>query len=381
MDGMHFMEGRDPVLSPAGEVAAALAAGRSVAVVGPGGSEPFLALAGQVLRARGARVLPAGPPLDLPALLEQIAATSPAPEQAALERGYELLTEPDPAGGRTVLLVRDAHLLPEQTLRYLDMALRTCPQLQLVLAGQPALAELLALPGFTALGRHLAVRVALPGPELAGRSEPEPPRAGPPEPAARVEPLPRRPAAVPVRARRSWRPLALAGALAAGVAGLAVVARPPTAPMPGVPMPPAPVVADAAPSPAASAPVTPVPVVAVAPAAPVAVAEAPAPATPEPPVAAPAPAPAAVATAPAAPEPAGLPEPVPAAPASTLAGPPKLPVRTALATPPRTPDLPRAERAAAPMPNDRRCRSIVQRAQLGDVPDHDDLQFLRNGCR
>lgn len=66
-----------------------------------------------------------------------------------------------------------------------------------------------------------------------------------------------------------------------------------------------------------------------------------------------------------------------AVPASVLAGPPKLPARTVFAAPHRT------ERAAASatVPNDRRCRSIVQRAQLGDALDHDDLQFLRNGCR
>ena len=47
------------------------------------------------------------------------------------------------------------------------------------------------------------------------------------------------------------------------------------------------------------------------------------------------------------------------------------------------PAPPRSERVAllAPPQNDRRCRDIVLRAQLGDIPTNADLSFLRNGCR
>lgn len=379
MDGLHkFDHALLAVTStPAHRLVAAVSDGASVLLISQAEVATCLRAVGHLLSAARARVLHVRPPLGLTDFMEQAASAFPAPGQNALERGFESLTALDADCDRIVLLVEDAHLLPHPTLRYIEMALRAGPHLQVVLAGLPALADTLAMAGFASLGQRLSVRVDI--------LEPEP------------DPLPLPPVAIALASRRSWRPAALAASVALvawslqsfpvapavpTIAAADAVIKPASEPAPpvasaAVPAVPAPVpVAEAAPIPQ--------------PAVPVIVAEVPADALPE---VAPTPAPVAEASAgPSVPSPevatstgvAETPEerhlalPVPPlrvspSPASTL------PPRQVAAR--STPVRPERVASLAPAQNQRRCRDIVLRAQLGETPDDGDRTFLRNGCR
>lgn len=418
MDGLHKFDLALMAVtsSPARQLVAAVSGGASVLFVGQAGTADCLRVLGRMLDATRTRVLHVRPPLDLTDFMEQLASALPVSGQCALERGFESLTALDAGCDRIALLVEDAHLLPHPTLRYIEMALRADPHLQVVLAGQPALAETLDLAGFTSLRQRLSVRVDAASPRH--------------EPPAVVVPI--------TNSRRSRRMAVLAGALAASVAMVAwslhssvtppalppaVVAAEAVAPSPepllptvaeapailpsipdatSVPEPAAPTIV--AGSPEAVAPVlseAPLTVPDVAP-GPALAAEAPLntpvpdTAAPPEPVAsivvtqapeAPSPAPAEVqplATDPAPPAVAAM---LPAA--SRASSPQARPPVAALPVLPRQvamrPAPVRPERAAslvpAPAQNQRRCRDIVLRVQLGEAPDDADRTFLRNGCR
>ena len=471
MDGLHKLDAAllAATSSPAQQLVAAVSGGASVLFVGQAGTADCLRVLGRMLGAARTRVLHVHPPLDLTDFMEQVASAFPAaPGQCALERGFRSLTALDANCDRISLLVEDAHLLPHPTLRYIELALRSGPHLQVVLAGQPALMETLDLPGFASLRQRLSVRVDATEPQR--------------------EPLPA--VVVPIaNARRNRRPAVLAGALAASVAMVAwslhsfvaepdlqptvvtaeavtapsseplsptvpeasairasipdafpapepiapiTVAQKPEAPVPAEVQPPVPDATLTAPTIVAQVPEAPVPLPAEAPSAvpdvalgPALTVEAPpsvlvpdATPTPQPtaPVVltqvpeAPAPVPAEVqlpvqeaALSPVlttdAPRSTSVPEAVldPASPAIVAMLPvsPQVPpprARPSVAASPISPrqvlvrPTPvRPERVGSVVPasaqSERRCRNIVLRVQLGEVPDDGDRTFLRNGCR
>lgn len=395
MDGLHKLDLTllAATSSPTRKLAAAVLDGASVLFVGQAGMADSLHVVEHMLGAVRTRVLRVHPPLELRAFMEQVASASPAPGQNALERGFESLTALDANCDRIVLLVEDAHLLPHPTLRYIEMAFRAGPHLQVVLAGQPALVETLALAGFASLQQRLSVQV--------GAAEPRP------------DPLPAA-VAVATPTRRRWHPAVLTGVLAASTALVMWSFHP----FPIAPTLPTVVAADTAIKPV----LRPLPLLDVAeavamqtpvltleavptlkPGAPVIVAQVPdAPAnkpaqlplraSPVPDAASSS---ALVADAPLSAPALSLdlasPVVVTAVPTPVLPAPP-LPARplVAVTTPqPRQvlmrPALVRPERvvslAPAPAQNERRCRDIVLRAQLGESPNDGDRTFLRNGCR
>ncbi len=216
MDGLstHVLRVDEDLQSPEVQVAAALTASASALVTGPDGTGAALlrVVAAQLASSR-TRVLRIGPPLDLPGFLDQVARTGGAAGDTGLEQGFAALTDPGPSCDRIALLVEDAHLMPDATLRYIEFALHAGPHLCVAFAGQPGIADTLGLPGYAGLRRRLSLRLALP----------------PAQAATAMAALPAAPAAAlpvdaaPVRRRRRsvmvWRELAGA-ALAAGVAVL-----------------------------------------------------------------------------------------------------------------------------------------------------------------
>lgn len=411
MDGLHKFDLAlmAEISSPAQQLVAAVSSGASVLFIGQAETADCLRVLGRMLGAARTQVLHVRPPLDLRNFMEQVASAFPASGECVLERGFESLTVLGAGYERIALLVEDAHLLPHPTLRYIEMALRAGPHLQVILAGQPALAKTLDLAGFASLRQRLSVRVD----------------------AAEPRHLPPATVAPAADARRSRRPVILAGALAASVAMVAwslhssvappalpsaVVAKVMTAPgseplLPAVAEPPAisPSVPDAAPAPEPAVPT----IVAEKPEGAISVPVEASSAIPEvasgPALAAeapistliPKPVPSLIVTqAPNAPTPApaemqpAVPDtaPSPASPAVVAMLPATPRISPPQAKPPvaASPALPR-EVAMRPAPirpervasaqNERRCRDIVLRVQLGEVPDDADRTFLRNGCR
>jgi hypothetical protein len=214
MDGLsvpvpHDAENLHP---PEVQLAAALLAGTSALVTGPDGTGAALlrAVAAHLASSR-IRVLRVGPPLDLPGFLDQVTRAGGAAGDTVLEQGFAALTDLGPSCDRIALLVEDAHLVPDATLRYIEFALHAGPHLCIAFAGQPGIAGTLGLPGYAGLRKRLSLRLVLPSPQ------PVAPMAAPPAAAAAASPA----NTMPVRRRaiRVWRELAGA-ALAAGIAVL-----------------------------------------------------------------------------------------------------------------------------------------------------------------
>ncbi len=201
---------------PVGQLVAAVTGGASVLVTGSAGGAPLLAALAQLLARTGARirVLHVRPPLDLQGFMKQVARVDGALDGSMLEQGFDALTIPGADCDRIALLVEDADKMPRETLRYLELALGMEPCLQVILAGQSGISDMLALDGFAGLRRRIALHVALPDAEPSLAVEPSRPQlAGEALPAslAPAEALPR-----PYRTR-SLRHLTGA-ALAAGLA-------------------------------------------------------------------------------------------------------------------------------------------------------------------
>jgi len=384
------------------------------------------------LSSRGVRCVRAyGTPSGGLALRGLIAQIVGQPDPGALtdndlKAGFLTLTEPGEGYGLVALLVADAHNLLPSAMRYIQLACRSSPtRLRVLLAGQPGLAATLASEEFAQLHR---VTQMLETPEPAGAALPGrvPPLSNPSMPAARrggASPLARLGMAaliVPIVGGIWWRhlPASPVPAINAGVPAQDVL------PVQPVAAEPAAAVAEAAKE---TAPSEPDPALEVnPPAEDAAVAAEPDAATPdatglnaapaalasdappgsevpgdlaalnsEPPAtAAPAraeaPAAAAKAAATAAPE-AATPAPdavPPPPPHGTLT------VTAALTAASQAAQRTRAaaQKVQAPAPparavedrpnlNDqRRCRDIVLRAQLGKDPSDADTQFLRSGC-
>ena len=372
---------------PSDQLVSALADGVSALITGADGTTALLAAVEQRLQGARTRVLRVRPPLDLPDLMQQVSPADPARGGSGPEKGFEALTVTRPGCDRITLLVEDAHLVPRETLRYIELALRAGPHLQVVLAGQPGLLEICGLYGLPGLCQRLPLRIALPGSPPA-RPNPLALLAGQPLVAVRF-PVPASPGSqVPRFRRRTPCALAASAALAAGLM-LALW-------MPGVPPASAPTIGLVAPSaaPGASAraeggadgalpaPDAALPSNGVAPPE-VEVAWAPLEAAPD---------------AERPPAPTEVTAPLFNAAPTIVAGqvhvpdldPPSLPVAAGQTTPPLHPHLqlrpvtPRVERVSAePAPSsqdDRRCRRIISRAQLGETPTDSDRTFLRNGC-
>lgn len=209
--GIPLLHGAEDPRSLEAQVAAALMADTSALITGPDrtGAALLRVVAAHLAPTR-TRVLRIGPPLDLPGFLDQAARIGGAAGDTRLEQGFAALTDPGPSCDRIALLIEDAHLMPDATLRYIEFALHAGPHLCVAFAGQPGIADTLGLPGYAGLRRRLSLRLVLP----------------PPQPVAPVTAPPFAPTAVPAnaapvrrRAVMAWRELAGA-TLAAGVAVL-----------------------------------------------------------------------------------------------------------------------------------------------------------------
>ncbi len=202
-----------------GQLVAAVTGGASVLVTGSAEAALLPAALAQLLARTGSRirVLHVRPPLDLPGFLKQVAQADGALDGSRLEQGFEALTVPGADCDRIALLVEDADKMPRETLRYLEFALGAESCLQVVLAGQSGISNMLALDGFAGLRRRIALHVALPNAE-------PPPAVQPFQPQLAGEALSAPPLAEEASPRpyRIMPPRLLAGAALA--AGLALVA-------------------------------------------------------------------------------------------------------------------------------------------------------------
>ena len=158
------------------------------------------------------RLLQAAPPLDLPSFINQVA-FSEIPSVDKPAQAFNLLTMLDEGCDQIVLMVEEAHLLSEATLRYIELAMRTAPSLQVVFAGRAESESTVALHDFNALRERLLLNpvttAAMPSPAFFRSS---------PDPHTLAEPRP------PTRRRSMQRFLmggALAGALLTVAGGLA----------------------------------------------------------------------------------------------------------------------------------------------------------------
>ena len=105
---------------------------------------------------------PASGGLTLRDLVGQIVAR--ADPDADLKAGCVTLTEPGESFDRVALLVTEAQNLLPAAMRYTQLACRSSPKLRVALAGQPGLAEALALDEFAFLRQRITRTLDLPGP-------------------------------------------------------------------------------------------------------------------------------------------------------------------------------------------------------------------------
>ncbi len=101
------------------------------------------------------RILRVRPPLDLPSVMDQLAAAHQVLGGMEVEQGLGFLTAPDATCDQIVLVVEDATSLPEATLRYIEQAVRVGPHLQVVFAGRTEATSLPALEDFNELRERL----------------------------------------------------------------------------------------------------------------------------------------------------------------------------------------------------------------------------------
>lgn len=96
-----------------------------------------------------------------------------------LELAFEALTEPGENHARIALLVDGAETLLPAAFRYINLACHHCPQLRVVLAGPPGLADRLGQQGFGEPRRRLTHRLAMPSVPDPLQVRPEPPSCEP----------------------------------------------------------------------------------------------------------------------------------------------------------------------------------------------------------
>lgn len=145
-----------------------LTGGGSLLLTGTDGTAATMAAAAGLLDKGRTRVLRVRPPLDLQGFMEQVGRPSHILGDTDIERGFNALTSPDTTCDGIVLLVEDAHLLPQTTLFYLQFILRAGPPLRLAFAGSAGIADTLALEGFAGLRAHFSLHLTMTAPS-AGR--------------------------------------------------------------------------------------------------------------------------------------------------------------------------------------------------------------------
>jgi formylglycine-generating enzyme required for sulfatase activity len=127
------------------------------------------------------RVLRIRPPLDLPSVMDQLAAAHQVLGGMEVEQGLGLLTAPDATCDQIVLVVEGAASLSEPALRYIEQAVRMGPHLQVVFAGRTEAASLPALEDFNELRERLLLSPVPPTPRPASAAQTvtslNPPRA------------------------------------------------------------------------------------------------------------------------------------------------------------------------------------------------------------
>ena len=343
---------REPFL--VAQLTEAVGTGGSVLVTGVDSTAPLLAAITRVLTRTRTRVLHVRPPFDLTSFMDQLATADDAPKDVKLERGFDALTTTDAGCDRIALLVEDAHLLPDATLRYIELALRAGPHLHVIFAGQSGIADTLALEGFAWLRGQVSLRLFLSG------AEPKPAGARSRKNALPVGPLPAssRPTLSLRDPYRMSPPRLLA--CAAIAAGLGVLIGRSFAPPPG-PLPAAPSEASTAPAVATQADNS----------------------EPEPDHAPMLEAGLALgmpehrpSTAQPRPEPLSTAAPARVGRSQALAPVARVQVRPSFVNPERV-----ADHLPVPGQDGQRCRSTILRLQLGETSTDDDRTFLRNGCR
>ena len=166
-DLLDLPDGDAPPAKPLDAFFEAVKARKSVLIEGTELTEPLLAAAAALLAAPGTRIVQAAPPLDLYSFTDQVGRAVPPSRLGARERAIVALTVLGDGCNRIVLLVADADQLQRPTLLRLAQLLETAPHLQLVLAGKPGLAGLLAQDGLDTLRRHVEVEIALPSAQPA----------------------------------------------------------------------------------------------------------------------------------------------------------------------------------------------------------------------
>ncbi len=146
--------------------------GVSVLVLGLVGIAELLDVAAPRLADARTRVLRVHPPYSLPDFMDQVSPGSRSLGDAGLAQGFRTLTVPDAPCERIALLVEDAHLMPQATLRYIELALRAGPNLHVAFTGHSEFANTLALHGFDELRKRLRLRLFLTGLPAAPPSPP-----------------------------------------------------------------------------------------------------------------------------------------------------------------------------------------------------------------
>ena len=113
------------------------------------------------------RILRIRPPLDLPSVMDQLAAAHQVLGGMEVEQGLGFLTVPDATCDQIILMVEDAVSLSEPALRYIERAVRMGPHLQVVFAGRTEAPSLPALEDFNQLRKRLLLSPAPLTPRLA----------------------------------------------------------------------------------------------------------------------------------------------------------------------------------------------------------------------
>ena len=169
MNGLHTSNSTPTEVPPslAGQLASALTKGLSVLVTGPAGTMALLAEAVPLLIASRTRVLRVCPPYQLTAFMQQVASSISETDDDLPQSAFDALTALDATCDRIALLVEDAHLLPDATLRYIESAFYDGSSLCVAFAGQPAIADILTSQGFSKLRRRLSLTLVMPKALLA----------------------------------------------------------------------------------------------------------------------------------------------------------------------------------------------------------------------
>ena len=166
MDDVTSLEQRLPEVrfTSAKQLAKALKTGIPTLVTGPaGGTSGLLDEAAALLGASRTRVLRVRPPYPLSHFMHQVTPSTPDGHEDLLEDAFRALTVLDPSCDRIALLVEDAHLLPEATLRYIESSMRLGAHLCVALAGESKLLDTLALDSLAPMRKRLGLHVVIPG--------------------------------------------------------------------------------------------------------------------------------------------------------------------------------------------------------------------------